>query len=103
VWNDPTESLENVNRRIHDGVPLESLAARAQSYVDQIVGLFPYARLKDSASIMEIGSGVGYIMEAMDAGSRARGRTPRKIVGLRGTYDREGKEQVRGKTSVLVC
>jgi hypothetical protein len=66
AWNNPSESSEDVSRRIHDCVPLESPAARAQSYVDQIFGLFPYARLKDGASIMEIGSGVGYIMEALD-------------------------------------
>jgi ubiquinone/menaquinone biosynthesis C-methylase UbiE len=82
VWNDPSESLDSINRRIHDGVPLESLVARAGSYVDQIFGIFPYARPKDGASFMEIGSGVGYIMEAMDAGSRARGIIPREIVGL---------------------
>jgi SAM-dependent methyltransferase len=82
VWNDPSESLESVNRRIHDGVALDSLADRAKSYVDQIFGLFPYARPKDNASIMEIGSGVGYIMQAMEDGCRERGITPRKIIGL---------------------
>ena len=82
VWNDPSESLEDVNRRIHDGASLELLAARGQTYVDQIFGLFPYARPKDGASIMEIGSGVGYIMEAMENGSRIRGITPGQIMGL---------------------
>jgi len=82
VWNDPSENLESVSQRIHDGVPVELLSARGQSYVDQIFGLFPYARPKDGASIMEIGSGVGYIMEAMDKGTRARGMTPREIIGL---------------------
>jgi ubiquinone/menaquinone biosynthesis C-methylase UbiE len=82
VWNDPNESLDSIKRRIHDGVPLESLAARAQSYVDHIFGLFSYAHPKDGASIMEIGSGVGYVMEAMNNGSRARGIIPGKIIGL---------------------
>jgi ubiquinone/menaquinone biosynthesis C-methylase UbiE len=82
VWNNPSESLDSVNRRIHDGAPLEALAARGQWYVDQIFGLFPYAHLKDGASVMEIGSGVGYIMEAMDKGARARGITLGKIMGL---------------------
>jgi ubiquinone/menaquinone biosynthesis C-methylase UbiE len=82
VWNDPNESLEGVIGRIHDGVPVELLEARGQSYVDQIFGLFPYARPADGASIMEIGSGVGYIMEAMDKGARARGITLGKIMGL---------------------
>jgi SAM-dependent methyltransferase len=82
VWNDPNEPLENVSRRIHDGVPLELLAARGQSYADQIFDLFPYRRPTDDASIMEIGSGVGYIMEAMGNGCRARGITPGQIIGL---------------------
>jgi ubiquinone/menaquinone biosynthesis C-methylase UbiE len=82
VWNDPSESLENVNRRIHDGVPVELLADRGRNYVDHIFDLFPYARPKDNASIMEIGVGVGYIMEAMENGCRARGITPAKIIGL---------------------
>jgi SAM-dependent methyltransferase len=82
VWNDPNESLEGVIGRIHDGVPVELLEARGQSYVDQIFDLFPYARPADGASIMEIGSGVGYIMEAMDKGARARGITLGKIMGL---------------------
>lgn len=82
VWNDPGESLDSVIHRIHDGVPSELLADRAKAYVDHIFGLFPYARPKDGASIMEIGSGVGYIMEAMEKGVRARGITANKIVGL---------------------
>jgi ubiquinone/menaquinone biosynthesis C-methylase UbiE len=82
VWNNPSESPDSVNRRIHDGVPLEALAARGQSYVDQIFGLFPYAHPKDGASVMEIGSGVGYIMEAMDKGARARGTILGKVIGL---------------------
>jgi SAM-dependent methyltransferase len=82
VWNDPSESLANVNRRIHDGVPLESLSARGQSWVDHIFDLFPYRRPKDNASIMEIGSGVGYIMEAMGNGCSERGIRPGQIIGL---------------------
>ena len=82
IWNDPSETLEDVNRRIHDGVPAGSLAARGQSYVDQIFDLFPYARPKEGASIMEIGSGMGYIMEAMERGCRAREITPGQIIGL---------------------
>jgi ubiquinone/menaquinone biosynthesis C-methylase UbiE len=83
VWNDPNESMESVALRIHDGVPLGSLEARAQSYVDCIFDFFPYARPPtEGASIMEIGSGIGYIMEAMDKGCRARGILPGGIIGL---------------------
>ena len=82
IWNDPSETSEDVNRRIHDGVPARSLAARGQAYVDQIFGLFPYARPKEGASIMEIGSGMGYIMEAMERGCRVREIMPNQIIGL---------------------
>jgi ubiquinone/menaquinone biosynthesis C-methylase UbiE len=82
VWNDPNESTENVIRRIHDGVPIEQLEARAQSYVGGFFDLFPYARPRNGASIMEVGSGVGYIMEAINRGSRACGVTPGEIIGL---------------------
>jgi ubiquinone/menaquinone biosynthesis C-methylase UbiE len=82
VWNDPSESMESVNRRIHDGAPIELLTDRAQAYVRQVFDLFSYANPKDGASVMEIGSGAGYIMEAMYEGTRARGINPDKIIGL---------------------
>jgi ubiquinone/menaquinone biosynthesis C-methylase UbiE len=82
VWNDPDESLESINRRIHDGVCTELLTARVESYANQIFDLFPYARPKEGATIMEIGSGVGYIMDAMDKATRFREITPNRIIGL---------------------
>ena len=73
VWNDPAESLDSVNRRIHDGVPLHRLEERARNYVAHILDPFPYAEVKAGSSILEIGSGTGYIMSAMDQETRSRG------------------------------
>jgi len=82
TWDDPNESLDSIQRRIHDGVPLDALVARGQSYVNQIFDQFPSARPPSDASFMEIGSGVGYIMQAMREGASRRGFTPRQIIGL---------------------
>jgi ubiquinone/menaquinone biosynthesis C-methylase UbiE len=60
------DSLDNLNRRIHDGVPLDKLWERAvnrrDTFFDQ---LFPYARPEPGAAMLELGSGVGWIMQAM--------------------------------------
>ncbi|HLI23656.1 MAG TPA: methyltransferase domain-containing protein, partial [Acidimicrobiales bacterium] len=59
------ESLEAVNRRIHDGVPLDQLLQRGRSYCDRLFDPFPEAAPKPGDSVLELGSGVGWVMEAM--------------------------------------
>lgn len=59
------ESLEELNARMHDGVPVEQLADRARGYRDWLFAAFPAAAPKPGARAMELGSGVGWIMEAM--------------------------------------
>ncbi len=59
-------SLEELNRRIHDGVPLDELAERAADRRDTFFErLFPYARPQKGARVLELGQGVGWIMQAM--------------------------------------
>ena len=82
TWNDPNESLESVNARIHDGVPLDRLAARADEYVQAIFGHFPYIQLPRKPVCLEIGSGTGYIMEGMHRELRRRSNPPSWIGGL---------------------
>jgi SAM-dependent methyltransferase len=82
TWNIRDETLESVNRRIHDGVRLDDLEQRANRYVADIFNLFPYASLKDDASVMEIGSGTGYIMEALDSYSKSQRIRLQQIIGL---------------------
>ena len=65
IWLVPS-SLDELNRRIHDGVPVERLAERAAERRDLCFEtLFPYARPGDGARVLELGPGVGWIMEAM--------------------------------------
>jgi len=60
------ESLGDLNRRIHDGVPLEELAERARRYRDLLFdALYPGAQPRPGERVLEFGSGVGWIMEAM--------------------------------------
>jgi ubiquinone/menaquinone biosynthesis C-methylase UbiE len=59
------ESLEELNERIHDGVPVDKLLDRARSYRDWLFGEFPEAAPGPGAAVMELGSGVGWIMQAM--------------------------------------
>jgi ubiquinone/menaquinone biosynthesis C-methylase UbiE len=82
TWNILDEPLESVNRRIHDGVSLDDLEQRANHYVAAMFNLFPYASLKNDASVMEIGSGTGYIMEALDSYAKSQSIRLQRIVGL---------------------
>jgi ubiquinone/menaquinone biosynthesis C-methylase UbiE len=59
-------SLDALNGRIHDGVPVEELADRAADRRDTFFErLFPYAAPKKRSRVLELGQGVGWIMEAM--------------------------------------
>ena len=82
AWNDPNESLESVNARIHDGVPADRLAARADEYIRSMVGHFPYLRFPPRPVCLEIGPGTGYIMEALGRELRRRTNPPAWIGGL---------------------
>ena len=77
TWNHPGESLESVEARIHDGVPLHKLKDRAQGYLTTIYSLFPQAAPRHTDTVLEIGPGVGYIMQA----SMERFK-PARIIGL---------------------
>jgi ubiquinone/menaquinone biosynthesis C-methylase UbiE len=59
------ESLESISRRIHDGVPDERLMDRARGYRDWLFDSYPMARPGADTRVMELGSGVGWIMEAV--------------------------------------
>jgi ubiquinone/menaquinone biosynthesis C-methylase UbiE len=60
------ESLESLNLRLHDGVPLDELMNRARAYrTVMFETLYPMAQPSAGARVLEFGSGVGWIMEAM--------------------------------------
>lgn len=64
TWEAQGESLEPVEARIHDGAPVTLLKERAAGYLQTFHDLFPAIRIANAPSVLEIGSGVGYIMEA---------------------------------------
>ncbi len=59
------DDLAALQARIHDGVPIEDLANRARRYRDVVFDTFPAARPEPGGRVMEIGSGVGWIMESV--------------------------------------
>src|SRR5437588_10154634 len=64
TWEAERETLEDVERRIHDNVPIENLRARARDYLDIMFYLFPWLKVSPSGTAVEVGPGVGYIMQA---------------------------------------
>jgi ubiquinone/menaquinone biosynthesis C-methylase UbiE len=77
TWEARGESLDSVEMRIHDGVPLPQLHERADQYLDMLETLLPATTSIRGGDLLEIGSGVGYIMEAA-----VRRYAPRRVVGL---------------------
>jgi SAM-dependent methyltransferase len=77
TWDIETESLESIENRIHDGVPREALQARARGYIDTFSRFFPWSLPEPGARILEIGSGLGYIMQAA-----AERLSPADVTGL---------------------
>jgi ubiquinone/menaquinone biosynthesis C-methylase UbiE len=80
AWDTSKETLDDVNRRIHDGVPIEQLTARADGIISTVDSLFEIQNL-DISSILEIGSGVGFLMEAIERRTQNH-RHRKEIVGL---------------------
>jgi ectoine hydroxylase-related dioxygenase (phytanoyl-CoA dioxygenase family)/SAM-dependent methyltransferase len=77
AWDRAGEPLEATELRIHDGAAPEALAKRAEWYIDTLRHLFPWTTPKPGAVVLEVGSGLGYVMEAA-----ARKYDPRRIIGL---------------------
>jgi len=77
TWEGRGEALEAIEARIHDGVPIAQLHARASGYLGTFEALFPGDVPTHGGRILEIGSGVGYVLE--EALRRYR---PSRLVGL---------------------
>jgi ubiquinone/menaquinone biosynthesis C-methylase UbiE len=84
TWNIDDEDIEETNKRIHGRVSLEELHTRADAFISTIFNTFPYVQIPANATIMDIGSGTGYLMEAMNRlATRLAGKSPpKKIIGL---------------------
>lgn len=77
TWDIQSETLESVEARIHDGVSKGELHSRAMGYLETLDAFFPESRPPSGSVMIEIGSGVGYIMEAA-----LRRYQPKEIIGL---------------------
>jgi ubiquinone/menaquinone biosynthesis C-methylase UbiE len=65
VWT-RDEDLDSLQLRIHDGKPLLELADRAHAYrCEMFEHLFPNAAPGEGDRVLEVGSGVGWIMQGM--------------------------------------
>ncbi len=64
VWEESNRPLDAVEADIHDGVPLDKLHARAAGYVTEMFRLFDWVKVGQDATVVEIGPGVGYIMQS---------------------------------------
>jgi ubiquinone/menaquinone biosynthesis C-methylase UbiE len=83
TWNQ-VRPIEVTSAVIHDGAKSpQELADRAKSYVqDLLFGSYPQAVPDPDATILEVGSGLGWIMEAMNNYLIAQGRNPKQVIGL---------------------
>ena len=83
TW-DQARPIEETSAVIHDGaVSPKELAERAKGYVESMIfGSFPQAIPEAGAAIMELGPGLGWIMQAMNAYLLAENRSPKRIIGL---------------------
>jgi SAM-dependent methyltransferase len=77
TWDIESESLESVENRIHDGVPHDALKGRAWGYLDTFSRFFPWSLPAPGGRILEVGSGLGYVMQAA-----AERFEPASVVGL---------------------
>lgn len=77
AWDRATEPLEITELRIHDGAPLEELSKRAHWYLNTLRQLFPWSVPQPGAAVLDIGSGLGYVMEAA-----LQQFEPSRVIGL---------------------
>jgi ubiquinone/menaquinone biosynthesis C-methylase UbiE len=77
AWDNVSEPLDDTEMRIHDGAARDQLAQRANRYLSDLRGMFPYTIPARGGVVMEVGSGLGWIMQAALAQLE-----PRSIIGL---------------------
>ena len=77
TWDWASETVEDTERRIHDGVPVEQLRPRANRYIDALSAYFPWSVPHPEGHVVEIGSGLAYVME-----TAARRFRPRMLTGI---------------------
>ncbi|WP_374330079.1 class I SAM-dependent methyltransferase [Aestuariivirga sp.] len=83
TWNSKS-SIQEASDTIHDGATTpEELSNRAKGYVEGLIfGKFPEAIPSAGGDILEIGSGLGWIMQAMNDYLGRVERSPHSVTGL---------------------
>jgi len=77
AWDRAAEPLEVTELRIHDGADASRLRERGQWYIRTLVQLFPWAVPKPGGVLLDIGSGLGYVMQAA-----LEQFAPQRLIGL---------------------
>jgi len=77
AWDRASEPLEVTELRIHDGAQTKGLRERGHWYVRTLRQIFPWASPEPGAVVLEIGSGLAYVMEAALAQL-----DPQRVIGL---------------------
>ena len=95
TWDAAGEPLESVEARIHDGVPRQQLHGRARGYARRLLGLAPWLRVRRDDLVVEVGPGVGYVMQAFAEQSAVAAVTgldvaPAMIGHARARLERDG-------------
>jgi len=95
TWDAAGETLEAVEARIHDGVPREKLHERAAGYARRVLRAAPWLHVNRADTIVEVGPGVGYIMQAVAEQSGAAAITgldvaPSMIAHAQARLQRDG-------------
>lgn len=63
TWNSD-DSVEDLEGRIHDGVPRSDLRVRAARHLERLAHHFPWAMPSPGKRLLEVGGGLAYLMEA---------------------------------------
>ena len=90
TWDRRDEPLEATEMRIHDRVAREGLRERGRRYLARLRDHFPWSVPEPGKIVMEIGSGMGYPMEAA-----LEAFDPRCVIGLDVARSMIAKAQTR--------
>lgn len=65
IWATDSESLEDIERRIHDFCSPDQMHERANNYSSIILQTISWVQACSKSDVLEIGPGLGYVMQSM--------------------------------------
>jgi len=90
------ESFETIAGRVYEDISDEIFKARAARYVQNVLfDKFPQAIPRFGSEILEIGSGMGWILEAINGYLSSLDMVPKRLVGLNIASDMLARAQER--------